>query len=130
MALISEQVEALQKLLKRMDNGSIDNEEVATRCKVHSLIHKQQALALSTMALSLANGMTQKKLHSAGLIGKNEIIRTDSEELGRELIECPDQDDIITRSECLDFSGEEKNYESCNSCKNFKLTRNLLMPAV
>ena len=40
-------------------------------------------------------------------------------------IKCPDQNNkYITRSECLDYSGENP---SCSNCEHFKITRQLLI---
>ena len=42
---------------------------------------------------------------------------------------CHDRDGkIITRADCLSFSGDSANMESCRSCENFKYTRELLLP--
>lgn len=130
MARISKQVEAYDKLLKRLDKGTITTEELENRCKVHSLIYKEEELAMRVLALSLAQGMTKGKLAAAGLMSKNEIIRVTSQELSDELISCPDMDETIPRSKCLDYSGDAKNFQSCKSCPNFNITRNLLMPTV
>lgn len=46
-----------------------------------------------------------------------------------EKIKCPEQDDSkITRSECLDYSGGHN--KECETCAEFKPTRNLLLPEV
>jgi hypothetical protein len=127
MALISQQVQALQKILKRIDDGTITNEEVNVRCKVHALIHKQEKTALQVMALSMVKGMTPKKLATAGLMSKNEVINVSVPVLSDELIFCPDADANIDRSECLDFSGEPNHIKFCQSCKHFASTRNLLL---
>lgn len=128
MARISKQVDAYDKILKRLDKGTITTEELENRCKVHALIHKEEKLALEVVALSIMHGVTPKKLFSAGLVSKNEIIRTEIPELSQEWIDCPDMDKTITRSECLDYSGETEHFKDCQSCPNFNLTRNLLMP--
>lgn len=43
----------------------------------------------------------------------------------KDLIKCPDKDNkLITRSECLDYSGD---HSTCSTCPNFKSTRDLLI---
>jgi len=60
------------------------------------------------------------------LIDRTEAINTGSPE--NEMTKCPDQEKLITRAECLEFSGDAKNTEQCKSCDNFTITRNLLLP--
>lgn len=128
MARISKQIEAYDKILKRIDSETISTEELDNRCKVHALIYKEEELALKVLAMSLLEGMTPKKLSSAGLMSKNEVIRITAQELSDELIECPDLDKTISRVECLDYSGETEHHKDCKSCPNFNLTRKLLLP--
>ena len=45
----------------------------------------------------------------------------------QENINCVDRNMVVTRENCLEYSGEEKNIESCRSCENFKTTRKLLI---
>lgn len=129
MALISNQVQELQRLLKRMDKGTITTQEIADRCKVHALIAKQENVALKVLAMSLLNGMSPRQLAAAGLMSKGEIIQVSALELSDELIECPDLNKTMTRGECLDYSGEVAHNTDCSSCLNFALTRKLLVPA-
>ncbi len=48
-------------------------------------------------------------------------------DIRKENIECPDIKAVITRERCLDYSGEEKNYERCKTCDYFKINRDLLL---
>ena len=43
-----------------------------------------------------------------------------------EVLKCPDQEKEITRSDCLDYSGTQT--ETCQSCENFGVTKNLITP--
>lgn len=42
-------------------------------------------------------------------------------------IECGERDVIVTRSNCLEFSGDAKNIDNCRSCENYGITRRLLI---
>jgi len=127
MALISQQVEALQKILQRMDAKTIDFQEVDARCKVHNLLYKEQKIILGVLAMSQKNGITPKRITASGLMTKGEIIRTSPKELAIELVECPDLNANITREECLDYSGESSHLDDCKSCKNFNINRDMLL---
>lgn len=43
-------------------------------------------------------------------------------------VKCPLQDDLITRQECLDFSGEARNFGECSGCQIGKATKDKLIP--
>lgn len=47
-----------------------------------------------------------------------------------EMIDCPKEDVgvQVPRSECLDYSGTEKNMKACKKCDEFRATRKLLLP--
>lgn len=76
----------------------------------------------------------QQKLMLAGAIAERKLRRKLPVELNRgtieieqEQFECIDRNMIISRENCLSYSGDEKNIESCRSCENFGITRNLLL---
>lgn len=41
-------------------------------------------------------------------------------------VKCPDQNHLITRAECLDYSGS--HYEQCYGCEVGKITKERLLP--
>ena len=43
-------------------------------------------------------------------------------------VKCPEHDELFTRSECLDFSGEAKNFEMCDGCEIGIETKRQLLP--
>jgi len=43
-------------------------------------------------------------------------------------VKCPEHDKLITRAECLDYSGEPKNVGFCSQCDIGKATKRLLLP--
>lgn len=43
-------------------------------------------------------------------------------------VKCPEQDSLITRQACLDYSGEPNNMDFCSQCDTGKATKRLLLP--
>lgn len=41
-------------------------------------------------------------------------------------VKCPEVDNLITRAECLDFSGS--HHDICVGCETGKITKNILIP--
>jgi len=44
-------------------------------------------------------------------------------------VKCPMRDALITRAECLDYSGENNNFETCYGCEIGNATKDMLLPA-
>ncbi len=70
------------------------------------------------------NGVVQQ-----GLIGNGSSIETiiagDTE---LEMVKCPDKDyQLVSRADCLGYSGETEHMENCQSCDHFKITRKVLL---
>lgn len=73
--------------------------------------------------------ITEERFKKPIVDGEKIITLTHPEE---EDIKCPGCDGLIkgiTRSQCLDWSGENPpKYEECKGCENYKTTRKLLLP--
>lgn len=92
----------------------------------------QAAYALQLGGISL--GEKHLKLAIKGALTERQLRRKLPVDLNRgtieieqERFECVDREMVITRADCLDYSGDNKNIEKCRSCKHFKVTRNLLI---
>jgi len=79
----------------------------------------------------------QQKLMLAGMVAENKLKKKLPLDLNRGVLsmkqekhECVDRDIIITRENCLDYSGSKENHEQCRSCQYFKINRNLLTPRI
>jgi len=42
-------------------------------------------------------------------------------------VKCPYHDNLITRSECLAYSGEAKHFDDCKGCETGTVTKNMLL---
>jgi hypothetical protein len=43
-------------------------------------------------------------------------------------VKCPEQDQLITRAECLDYSGSPKHIDDCRGCEVGTACKNKLIP--
>jgi hypothetical protein len=43
-------------------------------------------------------------------------------------VKCPEQDHLITRGECLDYSGNPKHFDICEGCEIGKTNKDKLIP--
>jgi len=110
-------INEIQGMRYDIKSGKISNIQYAAQLTGIAQIEKQQKLILQTTII-------QEKIKRpiGGRYKKLKDAQT-------EKIKCKNQQNKkITRSECLDFSGESGNYEKCCDCPEFKYTRDLLIP--
>lgn len=126
MGLIADEIKELRRMVKLLDKGEISTEDVRTKLNIYKETHKRAKLMLDVYVACNTPHLIEKRLHSLNLLSKGELIQLPGD-IEIEAIKCPDQDKAITREGCLSYSGDEKNIETCRSCENFKITRNLLL---
>lgn len=100
------------------------------------LINKIAPEAYAMQMGGIAQLEKQQKLMLAGAIAERKLrkklpvdLNKGTIQIEQENIECVDRNMFITRENCLEYSGDEKNIKSCRSCPNFKTTRDLIMGA-
>lgn len=107
--------------------GKITIDQLHAKIEVYSQIEKRAKLMLNAYALAIKNGKLFTRIVKSNMIGDMVAIDTGTE-YETENVKCPLEDDkIIIRQECLDLSGQKKNYEVCKECVNFSITRRLLL---
>lgn len=106
----------IQQLRRDLVSGKIEPDVYAMQMGGIAQLEKQQKLML-------AGAITEHRLKRKLSIGLNKGIIG----IEQESIDCVDRNMVITRENCLEYSGEEKNIESCRSCEQFKITRKLLI---
>ena len=127
MSLIADEVKELRQMSKQLAAGKIDNKYVETQMKIYKETHKRAELVLKMLVSCGTPHLIENRLNGMNIISKGEFIRQ-AVEIEMETVQCPDKNDkIITRNECLDYSGEAGNVSTCGSCDNFKITRKLVL---
>ena len=129
MSLLSDQAKGIRRLRGRMEQGGMKLDDFKAEM---ALLVLQQKLVDTTVKVAILSGQNKKamtNIFGLGLVSSGEVISISHNTNDTETIKCPDIDKLITRAECLDYSGEEENSKDCQSCKNFNVTRKLLIPA-
>ncbi len=129
MSLLGIEIAELREMNSKLMSGKITTKECNTRLKVYKATLERQRMILDCHKLATLKGITLGKIESTGIISSGETVSMSISERDGEQINCPDLCITLTRSQCLDFSGDAKNSKSCRSCNNFETTRNLLMPS-
>ena len=126
MGLLETEIQELRVLNQRIDQGTIKPEVVNAKIAVFSQTEKRVKLYLQIMSTAAKYGDkgAVARLKNSGLIGGQIAIESSP---SLQMIPCPEMDKAITREECLDFSGSAEHLTSCQGCKEFNATRNILL---
>ena len=116
-------------MLQQFEAGKITENQVRIKTGIYAQTEKRAKLILQGMALAAKyKKPVLDRLVKINLIGDGTAIDMGAYAFENEKIKCPLKDDnTITREECLTFSGEEKNFDDCQLCDHFKVTRDILM---
>lgn len=129
MGLIETELKEIRRDIKHFRSGKMNAEEVQTLIALYSQTEKRMRLILQVMGMAAKHGKKHlNQMIKTNLIGNGTVIDLSIEEIEEEKVLCPVQDRHITRSECLDFSGNSENYESCKDCLTGLENKKLLLP--
>jgi len=127
MGLLAQEIRELRMLIKQYEQGKVSDQHVVTKMKMYKEVRERVKLIMQAY-LACKPKTISSKLHSLNIINQGESIVSE-DDLEISAVKCPDQDDkIITRESCLTYSGDTKNFETCKTCDNFKITREMLLP--
>jgi len=128
MGLLEQEIGELRGLLSDMKAGRINPEQVNSQLAVYSQVEKRAKLILQAYALAAKHKSVLGRLVMANLIGDGAAVKHICIDLEQEVCICHAQNgETITRAKCLEFSGEDRNMESCMKCPQFERTRNRLL---
>ena len=128
MGLLSQEIKELRRMVKLFEGNKITVEHVQTKLKIFNETHKRSRLILDAMIACNKPHLVETRLNEFNVLSKGEFVQLPGD-IEEETVLCPDQNDaVITRTQCLNYSGDSENMGKCESCQQFKITRNLLLP--
>lgn len=125
MGLLEEELKEIRRDIKHFRAGEIDAETFDTLMRGYKRSERRSLLYMKATAMT---GPERNRLITAGLMGDGILIDLSQEEINEEKILCSIKDRYITRSECLDYSGETEHFKDCNSCDTGLANKRLLCP--
>lgn len=129
MGLLQQEIKELRQMLKHYDAGKYDREHIQTKVAVYSQIEKRSRLILQALALGAKYGKSRfNQVLKIGLLGDGTVIDLSPEEINEEKVLCPLRDRHITRSACLEYSGEVAHFEDCKNCETGLVNKGLMCP--
>lgn len=127
MGLIETEMNELRGVLKRIDLKTMSDDELHQRMLVYTQMEKRERLVVQVATLGCKYGPKRiEQLRSSNLIGDGSVIDVDTD-MEKDTVRCPLNEKIITRGQCLDFSGLAANIDKCEGCRNYSVTRRKLL---
>jgi len=127
MGLIQQEVLELRNLIKEIKGGKVKPEEVNSILTVYGQIHKRTEQLLKIEAMNLKNSKRDgswKRMDSLNLSGPSDAIMLEE----ARAVCCNMRGGlVVSREDCLDYSGDSKNITGCQTCEHFETTRKQLL---
>ncbi len=128
MGLIETEIKELRQINRDLAARRLDAKQVYAHVAVYSQIEKRAKLMLQAEALGIkSRGAARRRLIKINWMGDDEAVDTELD-VETEMVKCLAQDDkLISRPDCLDYSGEEGHLEECRPCEQYRITRSRLL---
>jgi len=126
MGLLEREILELRNLRRDYRTKKIDERQVNTEIAIYSQIEKRAKLLLQayTSGAKVKQGL-MRELVESNHVGEGEAIDIREENAENDKVRCYEQDAIITRQECLDYSG---THSDCAGCEIGIATKRKLLP--
>lgn len=112
--------------MKQIMKGSYPIEVIAAQQREFEGQIKLINAVVSTYAIMSKNKRAEYALERMNLIDGTTAIDLMLGDPEVDKVKCPEQKELITRQECLDYSGESKHYIECAGCEIGKATKRKL----
>ena len=127
MGLLETEIKELREINRRITEKTIDREELIAHIAIYSKIENREKMIIQTHALGMKFGKPAlNRLIKTQLIGDGSVVVLSNDDLENETIDCPDQNKLISRANCKQFSETTGNLGTCQTCPYFLATRKLL----
>lgn len=121
MGLLETEIQELRKLSGDVMSGAVKIESAAAMLAIYNQVAKREELLFKVLCLSIKNGKALRLAQVKNLVSINDAIDIDDEST---MVTCPLKgNQVISRSACLDYSGDSRNIDSCQKCEQFEITR-------
>lgn len=126
MNLIAKNIMDIQLMIKDLKEGNISAEKFSTVLAGIRETRKYCNLVIQAYAVSSKNKRAMAGLEKMNLIDDTTAIDLMLGDPEVDKAKCPLKDNLITRAECLDYSGT--HYDDCVGCEIGKATKDKLIP--
>ena len=115
------------KRMKKIMNGDFKLDEIAPAQKEFEGQIKLINAVVSAYGIASKNKRALKGLSQMNIMDSTTAIDMMLGDPNVDKVKCPVQSKVITRNECLDYSGESENIENCRGCEIGIATKEMLL---
>lgn len=121
MGLIEKEIIELRDLVKQVASGDLPLTNAAAQLSIYNQVYKRERLMFDLWKTAAKQKNIMKKAQSKNLLTSEMAI--DCGECPVKLVCSEKGGRLISEDECLEYSGEQRNIDSCQDCQNFSITR-------
>jgi len=126
MSLDNHYIETLKEGLDLYRKGKLTPEQFSPYVAAANVFHKAINQKIQTATLFEKEKKIYNMLERQGITDATAHINIGGDPEA-DKVKCPEHDNLITRAECLDYSGS--HHEECSGCEIGKATKDKLCPA-
>lgn len=123
MNLQDETISTLKEALDNFKKGKMSNEAFMGHISAANTFHKLLNQQIQTATIFENQKKVYNILERKGIVDATAHINIGGDP-ETDKVKCPEHDNLITRSECLDYSGS--HFEECSGCEIGKATKDKL----
>lgn len=115
-----------QEVINQFRDGGMSPQELEAYMTMAQIQVKLLAVEVAAQKVAASDNKTLKRLQNSGFISTASIPIAYKVE---EMFPCPAHGNcMISRMDCLDYSGSENHIGTCQECEQFIVTRKYTMP--
>jgi hypothetical protein len=114
--------------MEKIIHGKFNALEMAVAQKEAEIMIKNCNVVISAYAIQSKNKRAASGMERMNLMDDSTAIDLMLGDPELDKVKCPEHKDLITRQECLDYSGEQKHFNECMGCEVGKRTKDILAP--
>jgi hypothetical protein len=127
MGLLEQEIYELRNLRRDFRAGKFDAQHINTEIAIYSQTEKRAKLLLQAhvSGAKVKSGLL-REIFKTNMIGEGQAIDMGQDDPEEDKVKCYERDELITRAECLDYSGS--HIDDCSGCETGKTTKAKLLP--
>ena len=126
MNLVVQKLTEINEALDKFKRKEMTVDEVQAFVSLTNAAHKWANMALQAYAIESKNKRVMKSLNKMNIMDEDTAIEIGA--IGDGKVKCPVQETLITREECLDYSGSHNG--DCSGCDIGIVAKELLIDRV
>ena len=129
MDLISERICQFNNAIRDFMKGTLTPDKAHVLVALANAQHKWVSSAITACAMvqkGKADSKLLKRLEMKNIYNETAAIDLGLGDPEVDKVKCPEQDALITRADCLDYSGH--HYDECLGCEIGRATKDKLIP--